>query len=44
MSFTNIKRVNHHGPGELGIDIGPFIGYGFEWRNVILGSKLKLKN
>ena len=41
MCFTNIHRVNHHGPGELGIDIGPFIGSGFEWKSVVLGAQVK---
>ncbi len=41
MNFSNIKRVTHHGPGELGIDIGPFVGSGFEWRKIILGAQVK---
>lgn len=41
MSFINVKKVIHHGPGELGIDIGPFVGSGFEWRDIILGAQIK---
>jgi len=41
MNFSNVKRVTHHGPGELGIDIGPFIGSGFEWRKIVVGAQVK---
>lgn len=41
MKFSNVKRVSFHGPGELGIDIGPFLVDSFEWRYSIYGAQVK---
>ncbi|HBQ86728.1 MAG TPA: hypothetical protein DD811_09660 [Syntrophomonas sp.] len=41
MGFSLVSRVQHHGPGELGIDIGPYIGSGFEWRKAFCGAQVK---
>lgn len=41
MGFYHLDRVTHHGPGELGLDIGPFHGAGFEWRNSFCGAQVK---
>ena len=41
MGFSLVKRVPFHGPGELGLDIGPFSGTGFEWRKAFCGAQVK---
>lgn len=41
MGFRTTKRVSSHGPGELGLDIGPLLGKGFEWRDIIIGAQVK---
>jgi len=41
MGFSAVKRIQHHGPGELGLDIGPFTGAGFEWRSSLCGAQAK---
>lgn len=41
MGFSLVSRIQHHGPGELGLDIGPFMGPGFEWREAFCGSQVK---
>lgn len=41
MGFSLVSKVQHHGPGELGLDIGPFSGVGFEWRKALCGAQIK---
>jgi hypothetical protein len=41
MGFSLVNRVQYHGPGELGVDVGPFLGPGFEWRNAFCGAQVK---
>jgi hypothetical protein len=41
MGFGPVERIQHHGPGELGLDIGPFTGAGFEWRKAFCGAQVK---
>lgn len=41
MGFSLVSRIQHHGPGELGLDIEPFVGPGFEWREAFCGSQVK---
>lgn len=41
MGFRTTKRISSHGPGELGLDIGPLLGKGFEWRNIVIGAQVK---
>ena len=41
MEFSLVSRIQHHGPGELGLDIGPFVGSGFEWRKAFCGAQVK---
>ena len=41
LGFMSLNPIRHHGPGELGIDIGPFIGKGFEWRSSLCGAQVK---
>jgi len=41
MGFSTISRIHHHGLGELGVDVGPFTGSGFEWRNSFCGVQAK---
>jgi hypothetical protein len=41
LNFSRVQRVPHHGPFELGVDIGPFVGEGIEWRQSLCGAQVK---